>query len=533
MRRRRKKRSQLSVSLFPFLAVLICTLGVLIVMLVMAVKSADDQSKQVQSEEDATKQAQLDDLQERVALKQIQSRGAESVRPDALERMRLSRDNRSYLEDEIRKLKREFENVGQELLELKRLSEQPRAEVAEFSESAAQLVLDELAQKLGEAQSELKTKREKLGDVSPTTYVIVPHKGGGGTFRRPIYVECTKDAITLQPSGIRLKKSEFVPPLLTGNMLDAALLTNREYWKRYDLAGEDGNPYPLLVVRPDGAETFVLARRAMKSWDDEFGYELVGDDKELEFGQSDPQLESELKAAIELARSRQQTQVAIERSQQRKARFASFNSSSNSRPGLTASGRYGGFVSTAGGESGNGISGVQDQANDFRDSTSGSESNAFDTGEPRDQNSTGQPANAGSTKASSEAGEGGDMAIRNPYSDIALAKERGSNWALPSQTPGATGYLRPVRIFCGPEAIELRASNGQMKKIVFDHSTGNAIDLLVDEIWQKIDAWGISGANSYWKPQLRVTVLPGGESNFESMMGLLYQSGLLVEEFNQ
>ena len=41
MSRLRKNLNQPSVSLFPFLAVLICTLGVLIVMLVLAVKSAE------------------------------------------------------------------------------------------------------------------------------------------------------------------------------------------------------------------------------------------------------------------------------------------------------------------------------------------------------------------------------------------------------------------------------------------------------------------------------------------------------------
>jgi len=41
MSRLRKNLNQPSVSLFPFLAVLICTLGVLIVMLVLAVNSAE------------------------------------------------------------------------------------------------------------------------------------------------------------------------------------------------------------------------------------------------------------------------------------------------------------------------------------------------------------------------------------------------------------------------------------------------------------------------------------------------------------
>ena len=66
MRRRKKNRTQLSVSLFPFLAVLICTLGVLIVMLVMAVKSADVQSAKKQAEDNSEKLAQIAELNDAV-----------------------------------------------------------------------------------------------------------------------------------------------------------------------------------------------------------------------------------------------------------------------------------------------------------------------------------------------------------------------------------------------------------------------------------------------------------------------------------
>ena len=520
-------RSQLSVSLFPFLAVLICTLGVLIVMLVMAVKSADDQANQVQADDDAEKQSEVDRLQGEVDLRQIQIRGAQSVRPDELERMRRSRDNRSYLEEEIRKIKREFESVGQQLIELDRQANQSPKEVPAFSETGSQAIVDDLKLRLAKSKSALEEKRDAVGDASPTTYVIVPHKGGGGTFRRPIYLECTKDAITLQPSGIRLNKNEFVPPIFAGNMLDAALLANREYWNRYDLAGKEGDPYPLLVVRPDGAETFVLARRAMKSWDDEFGYELVDDDKTLDFGQADSQLADELRQVIELARRRQRAIAAAAKVKRtRDAQLASYNSSP-ARPGLTASGRYGGFVSTAGSGSGNGISSREADARQSLDAQESERESSSTSGQSQKSSSLSNESEI----ANSENGDGGDITIRNPSADASLAKDRGSNWALPSQTPGATGYLRPVRIICGPNSLELKTVGGKSKRIAITGSTAEAVDPLVDEIWKKIDAWGISGANSYWKPQLRVSILPGGEARFSELKGLLYQSGLLVEKF--
>ena len=301
MRRRKKNRTQLSVSLFPFLAVLICTLGVLIVMLVMAVKSADVQSAKKQAEDDSEKQAQIAELDDAVALNQIRIKGMSSVRPDALEKLQQSRSHRSYLEGEVRKIKRELETVIAQWNSLQSEAE-PVVSSEKFSEEEGKQALAKLEDSILRVRSEIETKRENSSAIKPTMYVIEPYRGRGGTFRRPIFIECLKDEIVLQPSGIRLRKDEFVLPLQPGNMLDSALLANREYWERYDLVGKEGKPYPLAIVRPDGAETFVLVRRAMQSWDDEFGYELVDGGKVLSFGKKDPQLVEEVQEAIEEAR---------------------------------------------------------------------------------------------------------------------------------------------------------------------------------------------------------------------------------------
>jgi len=256
---------------------------------VMAVKSADVQSAKKQAEDDSGKLAEIDELNDAVSLDQIRINGMASVRPDALEKLQQSRSHRSYLELEVRKTKRELARAIEQWNRLQSAAE-PVVSSEKFSENRGKLVLAELEEEILKIRSEIKNKRESNAVIKPTTYVIEPYRGRGGTFRRPIFIECLKDEIVLQPSGIRLRKDEFVLPLQPGNMLDSALLANREYWQRYDLVGEEGNPYPLVIVRPEGAETFVLVRRAMQSWDDEFGYELVDGGKMLGFGQKDPQL---------------------------------------------------------------------------------------------------------------------------------------------------------------------------------------------------------------------------------------------------
>ena len=532
MRRRKKNRTQLSVSLFPFLAVLICTLGVLIVMLVMAVKSADVQSAKKQAEDDSGKLAEIDELSDAVSLDQIRIDGMASVRPDALEKLQQSRSHRSYLELELRKTKRELEKA---IEQWNRLQSEPEPVVSfeKFSENRGKLVLAELEQEILKVRSEIKEKRESNAAIKPTTYVIEPYRGRGGTFRRPIFIECLKDEIILQPSGIRLRKDEFVLPLQPGNMLDSALLANREYWQRYDLVGEEGSPYPLVIVRPEGAETFVLVRRAMQSWDDEFGYELVDSGMVLGFGQKDPQLIQEVEDAIEEAKQRQQSRMAMINSQ--RSRHAMF-ATQRTRPGLRVSGGKGGFVSTERGL-GNGWeeSQIRGSANQSGSTFSVDSSSAMNTNrrdlkkqQSNSENESGSSADV--TPSQANAGAGGEVASDSLQSTLSIANQRGGNWALPAKTVGATGYVRPIRLLCGADYLEIQSGGAVSGRISMAKGTAAAIDPLVEQIWGQIKSWGVAGKNGYWKPQLRVTVLPGGEMRFSELNGLLYRSGLLIEE---
>ena len=554
-------------------------------MLVMAVKAADDQVRQTQSQSEQKQQAEILELESARELRLAQIDGLSLVRPEALDRLSDSRANRSHIEEQIRKLKREARRVGEELLaldqETKRIAQLkiPNAPVlpeiplfAEVDQTENEQALEELKSKIQLAQQQLQTKRDSAEQNGPSRYAIVPHTGGSGTFRRPIFMECTADAITLRPSGIRLAKSEFVPPLQPGNMLDSALLTIREYWRRYDLAGDQGAPYPLIVVRPGGAETFALARYAMKSWDDEFGYELVESETLLEFGDQDEQLQTEVRESIDEARLRQQQRLASSR-YRRSKQFSSDasgrigdrrrrGSERDSRPGLLASGPRGGFVSNAAQfENDDSDFGFEDQGDSYVSAASGVSSResarelaAGETDSASDQSqqqsferngrrqsdpqaefassnsSPNTPPNSSSNTSSSphgQRGQTGDSQGQNPYAENTLAKERGRDWALPTQTPGATGYVRPIRVVCYRDALEI-VSGQTKKRIPMTGDTANVIDPLVDEVWAQIDQWGIPGANAYWKPQLRFRILDGGNQRYLELKGLLYKSGLTL-----
>ncbi len=143
------------------------------------------------------------------------------------------------------------------------------------------------------------------------SYAIIPYEGPNQTHRRPIYIECLANAIVLQPEGIALTGSDFEGPLGPGNPLAAALRAAREYL----LGGRDfdpqvGEPYPMLLVRPEGITAFYIARAALKSWGGDFGYELIGDDWRLAYQPRDPRLSQVVQQAIASARVYQEQLIA-------------------------------------------------------------------------------------------------------------------------------------------------------------------------------------------------------------------------------
>ena len=96
MSRFRKNRNQPSVSLFPFLAVLICTLGVLIVMLVLAVKSAEVAKEENQAAQNEAEAEKIEEAKQRLAVEQFRSESIHDIRADVVARLATSRQNRGY-----------------------------------------------------------------------------------------------------------------------------------------------------------------------------------------------------------------------------------------------------------------------------------------------------------------------------------------------------------------------------------------------------------------------------------------------------
>jgi hypothetical protein len=201
------------------------------------------------------------------------------------------------IEDHMRTLQVEFNDL------CSRLS---RGEEVNSTADDVQAELARTEQSLADAREAL-TRAQNEQAHQEVSYSIIPYEGPHGTRRRPIYIECRRDAVVIQPEGIVFTVEDFMGPSGPGNPLAAAMRATREHHAEAVLATgtKQPEPYPLLLVRPDGVVAYGAARAALKSWDTEFGYELIEGDWKLSFEPADPILAEIAQKAADTARIRQ------------------------------------------------------------------------------------------------------------------------------------------------------------------------------------------------------------------------------------
>jgi hypothetical protein len=286
---RRTPAAAPTISLFPFLAVLLCTMGALLVLLVLFSRSASQAG--IREAEAAVEELEL--ARENARWRRDQLDGVRQKTNDDLSRARMVlagiEENTRELEDELGRLVGIVEALESE------------AKVADASDLAA------LEVKLTNARESLDKAREDQAS-RPAAYAVVPYVGKHGTHRRPLYIECCVDGVFLQPEGIRLTPGDFDGPPGPGNPLASALRAAREQMARtVPNPGDPATqPYPLLLVRPSGVMAYYAAREAISSWGNEFGYQLIEDDWTIAYPPPDVAIAEAENRAIEESRRRLQ-----------------------------------------------------------------------------------------------------------------------------------------------------------------------------------------------------------------------------------
>lgn len=553
MSSRRIQSDGSSVSLFPFLAVLLCTMGSLIVILVVL-------TKQVRATAEVPKPPVLaiDDgkakkvIEERENL-QWQIETLEQSLTTTAEQLQNDRLKLSNVEDAIKRLS---EKIAQLDLAAKEL-EKARSITGEQRQSA-EADLARMRQRITDLASELQRAQIEAAN-RPQSYSIIPYEGPNQTRRQPIFIECTADAVIIQPEGIRLGADDFEEPLGPGNPLAAALRATREHMVRVRRAANlpELEPYPLIVVRPSGIAAYYGVRDAIKSWDSDFGYELIGEDWKLAYPLPDQILREIQANAVEEGRHYQMRLASAAPSKY--GRRPAVYRAAPHRGGLIREGGTGGSGGAMDGERG---APAGSRGNSFTRMANSHSGSAADKQGQQDQQgratggngqgahtagttgSGGQPPTGSPTAGSAgvispppgsqaSAGFGTPQQKNNGFENNGLNRRK--NWALPDSTQQSVPITRTVRVLCRNDRFVIMPEKGLEGgyAIMLKAETRESIDEFVSKMWEHMKGWGIAGNGLYWRPVLVLQVLDGGDQRAHELALLLENSGVEVRDVSQ
>ncbi|WP_182868421.1 hypothetical protein [Stieleria mannarensis] len=299
-----RRRQSLSPTLFPFLAVLVCTLGTLILLLALVAQNTSDAAQQIAEttvEDPPSDPGQLTVGDVELLVEEEEFRLGEliSFRDAQTGDLEDRRDQLAHVEDHMRRIRERLKQIGQAMEQAMSEDPMPAATAEEVKNLKEQLVKEQLV---------VKQLREEIETAKPR-FVIVPHQGPNGTDRRPLYLECTAKGVTIWPEGVTITRNQLEQSSSTANPLDDALRAARYHaMQQY---GDTIPPYPMLLVRPGGVDSYYAARAAMTDWDDQFGYELVPDDVNLAYPNPDPVMRQRMEYAINQALDRMTKQSIV------------------------------------------------------------------------------------------------------------------------------------------------------------------------------------------------------------------------------
>ena len=315
-----RRRPQTSISLFPFLAVLVCAMGALILLLLVLTRKirheqyggdaaaavavapaavSPDRTLEIaalETERDTVNvdvlrlQQQADELEKAVAQQQTTVAGLRqqfSELEGTLQTAEATPDNSSVagMKNQIAELRSKQVALRQRLddQEKRLLAKQLQLKAVTDATVAAK-------EKLHTVNSSIVALRKQVQDAQQTaasagTETILEFTNTVGTTRTPIIVEVSKEGYRIQPTGIVIESKDMEGfPVSDTPLMAAILAVHRERAK----ASVTSQPYVLLLVRPTGSEAFYPAQGILAHEKIHFGYELIAADKAIATGESAP-----------------------------------------------------------------------------------------------------------------------------------------------------------------------------------------------------------------------------------------------------
>ncbi len=283
----RRRRPGLQVQLFPFLAVLLCMLGALILLLLVLDQRARQQSAADAAAEAARRQQvendQTAELHQRVQLllgerdRLHQSAGELQQRHNGLA-AELSKQG-----EELAALQGGLRDDEERAARAERaaIDRQSRVAEAEQQSNAAARGLAALQDQVRLLETTIQALKQAADRPrAQPVYSLVPYKGRQGTRRRPSYVECINAEAVFRPDGARFTLNQVEQGNRFGNEVDRRA-------RAVAKPDETARPYVLLVVRPSGIPLFYVIQSKLQGTGIDVGYELVEEDWKLDFADTD------------------------------------------------------------------------------------------------------------------------------------------------------------------------------------------------------------------------------------------------------
>lgn len=307
----RRRRTENPVSLFPFVAVMASTMGALILLLLVTARQASKtrDAAWLEEQRESKRLPKLPPLPGLVQFPELPPLPPHQL-PELVERKLPSlpplTDPRSAILARKTQIERELADLRKRRERTPAAGEDrlaPLMREAAMLRSRLERILDErkaaqkqLAERRLKAEEALaaKDRVEEQRRRSPHQFAVTPYFGPNATNRRPIYLECTKDAVVLQPEGVSIATAVLERDARGDNPLARLVYAVTDHRAKSD----SEPPYPLLLVRPDGVHSYYVARSSLEFLRFPFGYELVGADQQIAFPAADDSVKRLAQTAI-------------------------------------------------------------------------------------------------------------------------------------------------------------------------------------------------------------------------------------------
>jgi hypothetical protein len=309
----RGRRHKLQVSTFPFLAVLLCAMGSLILILLVmdrkahraavaraqqrAAKLVEESARseaerariqqQAQAEHERKREEMHAQLTNEQIAMQLQMRKVREQLQQIAARLHYEQDTSTELRRKVQEKRGQLQADEQLLLTLHAHAQQTENQSKESNQTLHRMTLDLL--RMEQALKDLKASQKR----EQKSFSVVPYHGRRGENRRPIYIECFEDGVVFHPERKAMPLRALMPAARDPSGGVRGEVERRIAVQRAKLAKLPGKeeqiPYLLLLVRPNGVHTYHHFQAALRGLELElqFGYEFIDDDWVLDFPTDD------------------------------------------------------------------------------------------------------------------------------------------------------------------------------------------------------------------------------------------------------